>query len=185
MVTFQDSVGVNVEFQAPAPRSGYERSPFFPPIQISDSAGVERLQRFISRLEANSGQDQPENLAGALDFAANNVIGSNSNGTPNVIGDGSNDPKDVAPFPKLSNARRVFVAFTDAPFHADSRDSHNSSLTLRPASMAGPCTELTGTSARHPSWVRTQPSRSASRSLDIGVEHSACEHPRYSLIDRD
>ena len=56
VVTFQDSVGVNVEFPAPAPRSGFGRSPFFPTILISDTAGVERLQRFISRLEANSGR---------------------------------------------------------------------------------------------------------------------------------
>ncbi|HEY0464124.1 MAG TPA: hypothetical protein VGC79_07950, partial [Polyangiaceae bacterium] len=200
MVTFQDSVGVNVEYQAPAPRSGYERSPFFSPVAIDDAAAIARLQRFISRLEANSGKDQPENLAGALDFAANNVIGSNGNGTPNVIGDGSNDPQDVAPFPKLSNARRVFVAFTDAPFHADSRDPRNSSLVapFKPRPMANILKSLQlSASTVHvsdPSWVdeRITPSGAASEvSVDAdywAVNTGGVGEDRaggYSLIDLD
>jgi len=200
VVTFQDSVGVNVEFQSPAPKSGYERSPFFAPVPIDDSAAIGRLQRFISRLEANSGADAPENLAGALDFAANNVIGSNESGTPNVIGDGVNDPKDVAPFPKLTNPRRVFVAFTDAPFHADSRDPHNSSLLapFKPRKIS----DILGTLQRSattvhvsdPSWVdqTTTPSGAANEvSVDsdywaintggVGEDRVA----GYSLIDLD
>ena len=200
VVTFQDSVGVNVEFQSPAPKSGYERSPFFAPVAISDAAAIARLQRFISRLEANSGKDAPENLAGALDFAANNVIGVNSNGTPNVIGDGVNDPKDVAPFPKLSHSRRVFVAFTDAPFHADSREPRNSSLLapFKPRKIASILESLqqsqTTVHVSDPSWVdqTTTPTGSASEvSIDadywaintggVGEDRAA----GYSLIDLD
>ncbi|HYQ43200.1 MAG TPA: vWA domain-containing protein [Polyangiaceae bacterium] len=200
VVTFQDSVGVNVEFQSPAPKSGYERSPFFPPVPIDDSAAIARLQRFISRLEANSGKDTPENLAGALDFAANNVIGVNSNGTANVIGDGVNDPKDVAPFPKLSNSRRVFVAFTDAPFHADSRDARNSSLLapFKPRKMADILQTLqrsrTTVHVSDPSWVdQTTSPTGASSEVSVDADYWAMNTggvgedrvAGYSLIDLD
>jgi hypothetical protein len=121
-------VGVNVTFQEPTPASDYERSPFFAPVSISNAASVDELQRFITRLEANSGADTPENLAAAVDFAQNNVIGLTSSGAPNVIGDGVGDPADVQAFPRLDNPRQIFVVFTDAPFHSDSRDATNSSL---------------------------------------------------------
>jgi hypothetical protein len=128
VVTYQDSVGVNVGFQEPAPKSGYERSPFWKPVDIDDAPAVDELERFILRLEANSGADRPENLAGALDFARNNVIGVTRAGAANVIGDGVEDPQGVAAWPKLMNPKQVFVVFTDAPFHSDSRTSANSSL---------------------------------------------------------
>ena len=170
VVTFQDSVGVNVSFQEPLPKSGYERSPFFPPVDIGDAAGVEKLQRFITRLEADSGADTPENLAGALDFAQNDVIGLTRNGAPNVIGDGLEDPAGTAPFPKLSHARHLFVAFTDAPFHADSRNPSNSSLLApfkpRPMKSILRTLQAGGTTVHvsDPSWVdeTTEPTGAAS-----------------------
>ena len=159
VVTFQDSVGVNVQFEERAPASGYERSPFFKPITINDAASVSQLQRFISRLEANSGEDTPENLAGALDFARNNVIGKTSRGQPNVIGDGVEDPRDVAAFPKLREKRQIFVAFTDAPFHSDGRTPQNSSLLApfkpRPSAdiLRSLQTSATTVHVSDPSWV--------------------------------
>ena len=128
VVTYQDTVGVNVGFQEPAPANRYERSPFFKPVDIDDAQGVEELTRFIGRLEANSGADRPENLAAALDFARSNVIGVTSKGAPNVMGDGVEDPKGVSAWPALTNAKQIFVALTDAPFHSDSRTPSNSSL---------------------------------------------------------
>jgi hypothetical protein len=128
LVTFQDSVGVNVTFQQPAPAGGTERSPFFAPVPIDNPGQVEALRDFINTLEANMGYDAPENLAGAIDFARNNVIGYTGSGQPNVVGDHVEDPPDTAPFPGLSSDRQVFVAFTDITFHSDSRDEDNSSL---------------------------------------------------------
>ena len=159
VVTFQDSVGVNLSFQEPLGKSGYERSPFFKPVDISDATGIAQLQRFIARLEADSGADLPENLAGALDFAQNNVIGLTKGGAPNVIGDGVEDPRDVAPWPKLSHARHIFVALTDAPFHSDSRTPSNSSLlsTFKPRPISSILHTLrAGKTTVHvsdPSWV--------------------------------
>jgi hypothetical protein len=159
VVTFQDTVGVNVGFQQPAPSGAVERSPFFEPVEISNAVGVGELQRFIARLEADSGADTPENLAGALDFARNNVIGLTSGGRPNAIGDGVEDPRDVSPWPALQNARQIFVAFTDAPFHADSRTADNSSLLsqFKPRPIADILRSLqtTGTTVHvsDPSWV--------------------------------
>jgi len=129
VVTFQDTVGVDVTFQQPAPDEGVERSPFFRPVSIADAGGVESLRRFVNRLEANQGEDLPENLAGALDFARNNVIGA-VDGAPNVI-DGAADPPGTARFPALQSQRQVFVALTDATFHSDDRDANNSSLVAR------------------------------------------------------
>lgn len=130
VVTFQDSVGVNTTFQQPAPDglsySEFERSPFFMPVSISDPGQVEEARSFINRLEANQGQDAPENLAGAIDFARNNVIGSTSSG-PNRI-DGKDDPPYTEPFAELTSDRQVFIALTDITFHADDRDESNSSL---------------------------------------------------------
>jgi hypothetical protein len=127
VVTFQDTVGVNRTFQQPAPADGYERSPFFAPVPIDDADAVAELRSFVNRLEANRGEDAPENLAGAIDFARNNVIGS-AGGAPNVIGDGRFDPVGTEPFPRLTSERQVFVVLTDVTFHGDSHDERNSSL---------------------------------------------------------
>jgi len=128
VVTFQDSVGVNRSFQEPAPAKGYERSPFYAPVAIDDASAVDGLRAFVNRLEANRGADAPENLAGAIDFARNNVIGYEAGGAPNVIGDGREDPTGTAPFPELKSDRQVFVALTDITFHGDGHDAKNSSL---------------------------------------------------------
>jgi len=170
MVTFQDSVGVNISFQEPRAEGGYERSPFYKPVDIGDAAGIASLQRFIIRLEADSGADIPENLAGALDFAQNDVIGLTKSGAPNVIGDGVEDPVGVAAWPKLSHARHIFVAFTDAPFHSDSRNASNSSLLspFKPRPIASILRTLqAGETTVHvsdPSWVdeSTEPTGAAS-----------------------
>ena len=117
-----------------------------------------------------------------------------------MIGDGLNDPEDVAPFPKLTNLRRVFVAFTDAPFHADSRDPDNSSLLapFKPRKIADILKTLqvsaTTVHVSDPSWVdeTKTPSGSASEvSVDadywavntggVGEDRGA----GYSLLDLD
>ncbi len=159
VISYQDSVGVNVSFQEPAPSNDYERSPFFEPVPIDDAGRVEELQRFITRLEANRGADAPENLAGAVDFARNNVIGVTSSGSANVIGDGSGDPAGTEAWPALRSDRQVFVAFTDITFHGDSRDEDNSSLLNefkpRPAATILQTLQETGTVVHvsDPSWV--------------------------------
>ena len=66
---------MNRTFQEPAPANDYERSPFFAPVAIDDATRSTTLRGFVNRLEANRGADAPENLAGAIDFARNNVIG--------------------------------------------------------------------------------------------------------------
>lgn len=158
-VTFQDTVGVNRTFQEPAPAYDLERSPFFKPVSISDGAQVQTLRNFINRLEANRGADAPENLAGAIDFARNNVIGSMANGAPNVIGDGKEDPPETAPFPALKSDRQVFVVLTDVGFHGDDRHERNSSLNKAfvPRDMEEILASLhrTGTTVHvsDPSWV--------------------------------
>lgn len=199
VVTFQDSVGVNVSFQERAPANGYERSPFFKPVDIADEAGVEELERFITRLEANSGADTPENLAGAVDFARNNTIGL-AQGKPNVIGDGVADPAGVSAFPKLEHARQIFIAITDAPFHADSRTPANSSLLapFKPRPMADILKTLQASSATvhvsDPSWVdqSTTPT-GASSEVSIDADYWAINTggmgedrvAGYSLVDLD
>ncbi len=158
VVTFQDTVGVNVTFQEPPPAGKVERSPFFKPVAISDAANIEKLQRFITRLEANSGTDLPENLAAAVDFARNGVIGETSGGQPNVVGDGVEDPPSTSAFPALQSARQVFVAVTDAPFHSDSRTPATSSLLApfkpRPIADILKSLQATGTTVHvsDPSW---------------------------------
>jgi hypothetical protein len=128
VVTFQDTVGINRTFQETAPANNYERSPFFEPVSLGEPARVEELRSFVNRLEANRGADAPENLAGAIDFARNNVIGYAAGGQPNTIGDGKDDPVGSAPFPKLESERQVFVVLTDITFHGDDRSAANSSL---------------------------------------------------------
>jgi hypothetical protein len=131
VVTFQDSVGVNVSFQQPAPPNNFERSPFFAPVSLDDPEQVDALRAFVNRLEANRGADAPENLSGAIDFARNSVIGYAADGTPNVIGDGKEDPAGTQAFPGLQSDNQVFVVLTDITFHGDDRNERNSSL-LRP-----------------------------------------------------
>jgi hypothetical protein len=41
VITYQDTVGVNVGFQEPAPANHYERSPFFKPVNIDDAAAID------------------------------------------------------------------------------------------------------------------------------------------------
>lgn len=126
VVSFQDTVGVDVSFQEPAPAEGYERSPFFKPVDLRSASGVQSARDFINRLEANRGADAPENLAGAIDFARSSVIGGTA-GSPKIV-DGQSGPTGTRPFPALTSDRQVFVALTDSTFHADDRSALNSSL---------------------------------------------------------
>jgi hypothetical protein len=200
VVTFQDSVGVNVGFQEPAPKSGFERSPFTRPVAIDDAGAIAELTRFIARLEADSGADTPENLAGAIDFARNGVIGVSDSGVPNLIGEGNDDPKDVAPFPALRSDSQVFVAITDAPFHADSRTPQNSSLLapFKPRPIADILRSLTATGTvvhvSDPSWVDQSVTPSGARdevSIDSdywAIHTGGLGEDRvagYSLVDLD
>ncbi len=159
VVSFQDSVGVNTSFQEPSPANDYERSPFFSPVSLSDAAGVEAARSFVNRLEANRGADASENLAGAIDFARNNVIGYMANGAPNVIGDGKEDPAGTKPFPQLKSDRQIFVALTDITFHGDGHDELDSSLLAEftPRKKADILTTLHETNTTvhvsDPSWV--------------------------------
>lgn len=197
VVTFQDSVGVNVGFQQRPPANKYERSPFFPPIDVTNSTGVEELVRFIARLQANSGADQPENLSGAIDFARSNVIGVTSKGAPNVIGDGIEDPNGVSAWPALTNPKQIFVAITDAPFHSDSRTPSNSSLLapFKPRPIFGHSGFLAeeldhrarfgselGRQDREP-YRREQRAGSGRRFLD-GQDRRARRRPRRRLFSR-
>lgn len=158
VVSFQDTVGEQVSFQE-LEKNDWERSPFIAKKKISSSSEVSEIERFIAKLEANRGADRPENLAGAVDFARNSVIGLSSNGSANVIGDGAGDPVGTAAFPKLESERQVFVAITDASFHADSRDAGNSSLEAqfkpRPLAQIVDSLRSTGTVVHvvDPSWV--------------------------------
>lgn len=200
VVTFQDTVGVNVGFQERAPANRYERSPFFKPVDIADADAIAELERFVVRLQANSGADRPENLAAAIDFARSNVIGRTGLDLPNVIGDGNADPAGVTPFPKLDRERQIFVAITDAPFHADSRGPANSSLLapFKPRPMADILRSLqsTGTTVHvsDPSWVdqSTAPT-GASSELSVDADYWAIgsgglgedRAAGYSLVDLD
>jgi hypothetical protein len=169
VVSFQDTVGEQVSFQELA-KNDFERSPFIAKKQLSSSSEVSEVERFIAKLEANRGADRPENLAGAVDFARNSVIGVRSNGSANVIGDGVGDPVGTAAFPKLDSKRQVFIAITDVTFHADSRDAGNSSLEAefepRPLAQIVESLRNTGTVVHvvDPSWVdeSIEPTGSAS-----------------------
>ncbi len=158
VVSFQDTVGEQVSFQE-LEKNDFERSPFIANKKLSSSSEVNEVERFIAKLEANRGGDLPENLAGAVDFARNNVIGVRSNGSANVIGDGIGDPVGTAAFPKLDSKRQVFIAITDATFHSDSRDTGNSSLEAqfkpRPLAQIVESLRSTGTVVHvvDPSWV--------------------------------
>lgn len=198
VVTFQDSVGVNVGFQESRSSSGYERSPFASPVAIDDEDGMAELERFIARLEADSGADRPENLAGAIDFARSDVIGLTSDGKPNVIGDGIEDPKGVSAWPGFKNQRQIFVAITDAPFHGDSRTPKNSSLLAafkpRAAATILQTLQASGTVVHvsDPSWVDETPTAGPSEPFvdadywaintgGLGQDRVA----GYSLVDLD
>lgn|GEM_PF-5633699 len=134
VVSFQDTVGEQVSFQE-LEKNGLERSPFIANKKIASATEVSEVERFIAKLEANRGDDRPENLAGAVDFARNGVIGLSAKGSANVIGDGVGDPVGTAAFPKLGSKRQVFIAITDATFHSESRDAGNSSLTFPAANV--------------------------------------------------
>jgi hypothetical protein len=158
VVSFQDTVGEQVSFQE-LEKNDFERSPFIAKKEISSASEVSEVERFIAKLEANRGADRPENLAGAVDFARNSVIGLSSSGSPNVIGDGAQDPVGTAAFPELESKRQVFIAITDATFHSDSRDASNSSLEAqfepRPLAQIVESLRRTGTVVHviDPSWV--------------------------------
>jgi hypothetical protein len=160
VVTYQDTVGVNRTFQERAPANDYERSPFFKPVAIDSPKEVDALRAFVNRLEANRGADAPENLAAAVDFARNSVIGYTSDGKPNVIGEGKDDPAGTSAFPKLTSDRQVFVALTDITFHGDPQTPSNSSLLAPfvPRDTADILATLrkTGTTIHvsDPSWVK-------------------------------
>ncbi len=128
VVTFQDAVGVNIPFEDCSGVSGPipERSPFFPPVSLKDAAGVARLRDFIAKLHADDGGDAPENLAAAIDFAANNVIGKTKDGRPNVIGDGIEDPPYTSAWPAHElDGLTVLIPITDSTFHeSGSRSSY-------------------------------------------------------------
>jgi hypothetical protein len=126
IVTFQDTVGVDVQFQEASP--GVERSPFFAPVPINDAAQMAKLVRFVTRLEANRGGDFADNASAAVDFARNNVIGYTKDGKPNLIGDGIEDPPATKPWPALTSGRQIFVVVTDSTFYSDNRDATNSSM---------------------------------------------------------
>lgn len=158
VVSFQDTVGEQVSFQE-LEKNDFERSPFIAKKKLSSSSEVSEVERFIAKLEANRGADLPENLAGAVDFARNSIIGVRSNGSANVVGDGVGDPAGTAAFPKLDSERQVFIAITDATFHSDSRDIGNSSLESafkpRPLAQIVESLRSTGTVVHvvDPSWV--------------------------------
>jgi len=158
VVSYQDTVGEQVSFQE-LEKNGFERSPFIAKKKLSSASEVSEVERFIAKLEANRGADLPENLAGAIDFARNSVIGLRESGSANVIGDGVADPVGTAAFPKLVSKRQVFVAITDATFHGDSRDAGNSSLEAefkpRPLAQIVESLRSTGTVVHvvDPSWV--------------------------------
>jgi hypothetical protein len=136
MVTFQDTVGVNVAFQEPSPgvckpctpagdctgaTPACQRSPFFAPVPLGDATKIASFQRFVARLEPSRASTGPTNAAAAIDFARNNVIGYMKDGQPNVIGDGKEDPPGTQPWPALTSSRQIFIALSNKSFYSDSR----------------------------------------------------------------
>ncbi|MBX7082226.1 MAG: VWA domain-containing protein [Nannocystaceae bacterium] len=131
VVTFQDTVGVDIGFEDCSGIEGLipERSPFLAPVPLDDPDQVEQLRDFIGALHADGGSDLPENLAGAVDFATHNVIGYTQGGAPNVIGEGDDDPPWTSPWPvDQLEGLVVVIAVTDATFH----DADTASSSLRP-----------------------------------------------------
>ena len=188
VVTFQDTVGVNRGFQEPALPGNIERSPFFVPVSLSDSAQVDALRAFVNRLEANQGADAPENLSAAIDFARNNVIGTMAGGQPNVIGDGREDPIGTSAFAELTSDRQVFVALTDSTFHGDDRGPGNSSLrggfVPRDAATILASLQRTGATVHvsDPSWIdRSLSASSASVDSDFWAIHTGGVGEDYML----
>jgi len=193
VVTFQDTVGVDVTFQEPAPEANYERSPFYSPIDIADSESVADLQAFVRALEANRGADAPENLAGAIDFARNSVIGGTEE-EPTLI-DGQSDPVGTRPFPALESERQVFIALTDITFHSDT--STGSSLLPefqpRQAPIIAGSLVRTGTVVHvvDPSWVDGYLDPGSALDREIDADYWAIETGGlgedvvlgYSLLD--
>ena len=170
VVTFQDTVGVDVAFQEPAPAQNYERSPFFEPVDMGDASAVDALQDFVRKLEANRGADAPENLAGAIDFARSSVIGG-SESAPGVVEVGSG-PEGTRPFPALTSQKQVFIALTDITFHADGTSSTSllPEFRPRPASVIARSLHQTGTTVHivDPSWVdeNTDPESASADQVD-------------------
>jgi hypothetical protein len=121
MVTFQDTVGVNVTFQEPSP--GVQRSPFFAPVPIDDTTKIASLQRFVARLMPDRAGGGPANAGAAIDFARNNVIGYMKDGQPNVIGDGKEDPPGTQAWPALTSSRQIFIVMSNKSFFSDSNTS--------------------------------------------------------------
>ncbi len=138
VVTYQDTVGVDIPFEdcsgvdGPIP----ERSPFFTPVALDDADGVDRLRDFIGALHADGGADWAENMAAAVDFAANNVIGYAADGTPNVIGEGNDDPPYTRPWPVDElEGLVVIIPITDASFHPPSTSSPSLPEPFRPRAL--------------------------------------------------
>lgn len=195
VASFQDSVGVDVSFQEPAPENDVERSPFFDPVDISDAAAIEEVRDFVTRLQANSGRDAPENVAGAIDFVRNSVIGGSADG-PRVI-DGKGDPPGTRPFPALKSDRQVFVVLTDVSFHADRMDETNSSMLAdfvpRDADAIARTLHETGTVVHvvDPSWVDRNTDPKSSSHADVDSDYWAVQTGGlgedvtlgYSLVD--
>jgi hypothetical protein len=136
MVTFQDTVGVNVAFQEASPgvckpctpagdctgaTPACQRSPFFAPVPLGDATKIASFQRFVARLEPSRASTGPTNAAAAIDFARNNVIGYMKDGQPNVIGDGKEDPPGTQAWPALTSSRQIFIALSNKSFYSDSR----------------------------------------------------------------
>lgn len=195
VASFQDSVGVDVTFQEPAPAGDVERSPFFSPVDIADAAAIEEARDFVTRLQANSGRDAPENVAGAIDFVRNSVIGGSAQ-NPRVI-DGTDDPPGTRPFPALESDRQVFVVLTDVSFHADRMDETNSSMLAdfvpRNADVIARTLHETGTVVHvvDPSWVDRSLDPTSTSDADVDSDYWAIQTGGlgedvvlgYSLVD--
>jgi hypothetical protein len=123
-----------------------------------------------------------------------------SQGKPNVIGDGVEDPRDTAAWPGFDNAKQIFVVFTDAPFHSDSRTPKNSSLLaqFKPRPIADILhtlqTSATTVHVSDPSWVdKTRTPSGANDEVDVDADYWAIQTggigddvtAGYSLIDLD
>lgn len=147
MVTFQDTVGVNISFEdctgvdGPIP----ERSPFFAPVDLTDDAGVASLRAFVASLHADLGTDGPENLAAAIDFISSNSIGYTADGDPNVIGEGDDDPPWTSPWPiEKMEGLVVIIPITDSTHHRPDSTSPWLRDSFRPRRFEDILTDLDG-----------------------------------------